>query len=725
MNSEMLDAALSYAARGWRVLKLHGVVNGQCTCGNPKCGTSTGKHPNVGTRWETKATINETTIRRWFGGTDACNIGIMTGRASGLVVVDVDDEEAYVEAQAMGLPDTLAVSTGRGKHFLYRHPGDDIPNGAKLFGLNIDVRGDGGQIVAPPSTHYSGRVYRWDNEIEPAPLPEWVTLREPVPAPSKTGGMSLVGIFDEKALDWDRVVDALSHLDPDMPEKEWAKVGMMLHSTGDARAFDTWDSWSSRGTKYPDTKTLRDKHWPSFKKSGLTVASLFKLAQDAGWRPSRSFPVVTTPPPAPRVNDDPGQIPEHLLSVPGFVNDVVDVTLASQPYPCRPIAFAGALALQGFLASRKVATEDGARSSLYIVGLAPSGVGKQGARTTNQKILTAIRHEDALFGALASGEGAEDAMTIVRAALFQPDEVDSLVLGLADDKQPAARRTGAILMDLFTSAATTYVGRVRAFSQKKPGKKGEEDDAPIRPVIHQPGMSLFGCCLASRFYSALNESLATNGFLSRCLLIESGRREKRHRFREFPIPDHVLDHAATWKIHPCGLGDLSDTHPAPRVVPYSDEAYEALEEARDRFDALYDNATDEVHRVQWTRAGEKAVRLALVAACSASVDCQRIDVGHIRWAVDLVTHCTRRTLHMVDGNLSANPFDALCLKVLSAMRERGGEGTMKRYEIVRLLRVPADDVTKVLATMVERGDIVAADQSTTGGRPPSVFRVAK
>ncbi|MEN6532947.1 MAG: bifunctional DNA primase/polymerase [Bryobacteraceae bacterium] len=113
-----------------------------------------------------------------------CNIGLRTGRASGVVVVDLDPG-----AEPAGdLPPTVTVETGRGRHLYYHH---DAPlrNSAGKLGPHVDLRADGGQVVFPGSTHpTTGAVYRfttapWD--ITLAPLPAWIPEKlTPQPKPS-------------------------------------------------------------------------------------------------------------------------------------------------------------------------------------------------------------------------------------------------------------------------------------------------------------------------------------------------------------------------------------------------------------------------------------------------------------------------------------------------------------------------------------------------------------
>ncbi|MDY0063419.1 MAG: bifunctional DNA primase/polymerase, partial [Myxococcota bacterium] len=78
---DILAEALAFARFGWRVLPLHGIVDGRCTCGAPNCGKSSGKHPRIRTGIDHAdgATVDRETIRGWFGRWPESNLGVMTG----------------------------------------------------------------------------------------------------------------------------------------------------------------------------------------------------------------------------------------------------------------------------------------------------------------------------------------------------------------------------------------------------------------------------------------------------------------------------------------------------------------------------------------------------------------------------------------------------------------------------------------------------------------------
>ncbi len=188
-----LQAALTYAARGWAVFPCHTIGQGGCSCHQPDC-HSPGKHPTVA-RGLHAASTDRAGVRRWWQRRPESNVAIRTGGASGLVVVDVDPDHGGVESlrslvDAHGrLPAGPRVRTGSGGwHLYFQHPGDPVRNSAGTrLGVGVDVRGDGGYVIAPPSRHRSLNSYQWhDFELAVPELPAW-TLDRLAPVPPTPG----------------------------------------------------------------------------------------------------------------------------------------------------------------------------------------------------------------------------------------------------------------------------------------------------------------------------------------------------------------------------------------------------------------------------------------------------------------------------------------------------------------------------------------------------------
>jgi Bifunctional DNA primase/polymerase, N-terminal/Primase C terminal 1 (PriCT-1) len=125
------------------------------------------------------ATIDKEQITAWWRDNEYYNIGIATGERSGVFVLDVDNEAALreLEAQQCTLPASVESITARGRHVWLRHPdGHSIRNSVGQLAAGVDVRGDGGFVVAPPSIHPSGRCYAWsvDSASAFAMPPQWL-----------------------------------------------------------------------------------------------------------------------------------------------------------------------------------------------------------------------------------------------------------------------------------------------------------------------------------------------------------------------------------------------------------------------------------------------------------------------------------------------------------------------------------------------------------------------
>jgi hypothetical protein len=177
---DLATAALEYAACGWLVVPLHSPKARGCSCGRADC-ANPGKHPRT-RRGLKDASCDADTIREWWRRWPDANIGIVTGPESGILVLDVDGkqgEESLIELARRGcrLPDTFTARTGGGgQHLYFRWPeGADVRNSQSKIAPGLDIRGQGGYVVAPPSLHASGQRYEVnESAIPPAPCPEWL-----------------------------------------------------------------------------------------------------------------------------------------------------------------------------------------------------------------------------------------------------------------------------------------------------------------------------------------------------------------------------------------------------------------------------------------------------------------------------------------------------------------------------------------------------------------------
>jgi len=154
--SEVLNYALEYLKLGLSVIPLQ-----------PR-----EKRPLIKWKQYQQRLPTEDEVRKWFSKWPNANIGIVCGRVSGnLLVLDFDSEDLYKQfmEQAFAftnlynkLKETWIVRTGKGVHIYFRVKDVTPPTKLRLKG-GIDLKGEGGYVVAPPSIHPSGKRYEFVN----------------------------------------------------------------------------------------------------------------------------------------------------------------------------------------------------------------------------------------------------------------------------------------------------------------------------------------------------------------------------------------------------------------------------------------------------------------------------------------------------------------------------------------------------------------------------------
>jgi hypothetical protein len=181
--SDLGDAAVTYAGGWeWAVFPLR----------------PDDKRPATERGFHDATTDSARVVDEWARQPNA-NVGIATGAVSGLVVIDVDpggDETIEALKRTLGpLPPTLVALTPRGAHAYFRHPGVEVRCSAGRLGPGVDVRADGGYVVAPPSRIYAAE-YRWRlpaGQVEPLPSdladlpPSWVEVMRSQPISRVSG----------------------------------------------------------------------------------------------------------------------------------------------------------------------------------------------------------------------------------------------------------------------------------------------------------------------------------------------------------------------------------------------------------------------------------------------------------------------------------------------------------------------------------------------------------
>jgi P4 family phage/plasmid primase-like protien len=277
------------------------------------------------------ATTDGAQIRRWWTKWPDANIGLATGREHGIVVLDVDGEEAErllakLEDRHGKLPPTSRAKTGKGRHLYFVLPEDcgKVPS-SNDGGLHI--RADGGYAIAPPSVHPSGMRYEWDETSKQqfAEATQWLLhfardrngVLKALDGPTAGNGASRNGaareghpahrhgkekgyraafpdIHSTVSEPWTaagerRLRSALAAI-PGNDRDIWLKVGFALHdlTAADPRwpGREMRDEWSRTCLEKFDPAG-QDKAWASFGRDyeveRVGIGTVYHLAKEYGW----------------------------------------------------------------------------------------------------------------------------------------------------------------------------------------------------------------------------------------------------------------------------------------------------------------------------------------------------------------------------------------------------------------------------------------------------------
>jgi Protein of unknown function (DUF3987)/Bifunctional DNA primase/polymerase, N-terminal/Primase C terminal 2 (PriCT-2) len=303
-----LSSALAYAEFGWFVFP---VPLG--TKMSHKSAKYSGGRP-----WG--MTKDAAEIRRnWRQWPDA-GIGVPTGAVNNIFVVEADTIAGHgvdgisalqeLEARNEPLPATLmSMSPSGSVHRYFNHPGCHIKCTASTLANGVDVKGDGGMVIAPPTVKSGVGSYRWIDQLEIADAPDWLltlVTDDTTAADRQRRGEAET----EEEPDHDMIAAALKVIpNVDIDWEDWNKIGMATwEGTGGSvvgfRAFDAWSRKSKK--KYNANKTM--EKWQAYltcppnQITGRTILWLAD-AEDSEWRDRFDTEELGEPGDAPRIDD--------------------------------------------------------------------------------------------------------------------------------------------------------------------------------------------------------------------------------------------------------------------------------------------------------------------------------------------------------------------------------------------------------------------------------------
>lgn len=410
-------------------------------------------------------------------------------------------------------------------------------------------------------------------------------------------------------------------------------------------------------------------------------------------------------------------MPAICLDAPGLIGDVLRYMLRSALYPLPEVSLAAAIGLMSALACRKVKTFKGATPNVYMIGVAPSGSGKDHPRRVVRDILNAA-DGGSLVGpeTFKSGSAIVESLTVQPAFVSQIDEIRDLF------KAMAGNNASPWLQDIATVLLTVWGSGLAA-----PWKASARADSKFNREVYCPQPVIFGTT-TELIWQSITSDMKDGGLLGRFCTLQTCDAAKMQSdpFDDSSddLPPELVERVRSWiEFRPCG-GNLNDQYPKPFNLPLTDSAKDTFRKYWTDIEEACEGA-DEATRGLLTRSQEITTRLALVAACAChdpadGLDGLEIDASHVQWAEALVGWSNQIKLYQVSRHLAESSHHKTVLKMKRIIQDAGSKGLTKSQLTNRTQWTNSHTRNDVLQGLVEGGEVIAKDVGTKG-RPKTIF----
>lgn len=780
-------AVAAHIKNGLWVFPLHGINDGLvCTCGAVPCGKdnkNAGKHPYTPTAPNglLNATNDFEVAAEMFQYRIDLNVGIVTGKKSGIVVIDIDNKAAnsgdasLVRIQELlgMLPSTMCLTTGNGYHLVFDYPEGGLKTNSNSYGKEypgIDIRGDGGYIVIYPSRHYSGRYYEADTTggvIADLPQAHLDFLR--ADRNKKQKDVDDRSQRSGNTSEWTegQIAHALTFLEPDMAYLDWIFIGMALHKEG--FPLDMWDKWSATGRKYNGIGDL-NTHWKSFNSGGArTIGTIIDWAMVQGWEPKgqhiervasaeadaavspliknikekkrlathkekmtddlsskifegASNPPAAAPPPVLVKNAD-ESIPYvaslgfNPLELPGGLGDTIRWITRHSLYEQPELALYNVLAFAGAVFGRKYASPLDTRTNLYIVATADTGLGKE----HSVKMMEVLAMDAGLMDYVGENSIRSD-VGLMKSVMAFPSQlmmVDEFGKLMTALSDPKSSHHHKAVIDFFTKIYSKSSGVFK-------GGRIADDRAP-KIAISCPNLCVYGVTTEKSYIPSLKRAAIDSGDLNRFVVLPAYRRPIPKR--EIPKRERDENLIEWWNgfISRAGssLGAICNSAsilPVPKIVSWGEceqRQYDISIEQTARRDSRDGNKN------LWLRLHENTIKIAMIFAIARDPENPIMTHSDFDYAYNIVRSSIEYMTSLAETGISENSQEQSHNEVLKAI-VAAGENGLSRREMLRMFRgLRKRDTDDLIATFKEEEVIVVGRSSPRIGRPQAIYYAAE
>ena len=429
---------------------------------------------------------------------------------------------------------------------------------------------------------------------------------------------------------------------------------------------------------------------------------------------------LTIDKPEPATTDSEAKIFDWHTPLKGGMREMVDTILRYAPSPRPELALGAAISLFAAAAGRRYQTESGLMTNIYIVGLSPSGSGKNLPVKAPGSVLVNARAENIVGGSeIVSGRGIMSALE-GSASLYLPIDEMGKVIAAMHDPRGNLREAINVLLKMYSAADDVFKSAMYANRADRPTK-----------LIHRPCLGLYGVATPGSFWGKLTRASIEDGLLPRFILLMDRKADEPppRRLQRAIWSDGLIDAvkavirgAEGHNAFPMGEGP--ETSCTPYKVPYADEESDAFEyELRMRQYEM--KKTVEEDMVPFVnRVAENALKLALVKCVSECPEAPVMRRADMEWGWAISHNSVNEFIAQVAGNVSENEHEARAKAVEASVVACGADGATMAAIGKKCAWISGPDRAHILDDLVERGVLEKAVTKPTKGRPTTRYWVA-
>lgn len=417
-------------------------------------------------------------------------------------------------------------------------------------------------------------------------------------------------------------------------------------------------------------------------------------------------------------------VPEQLLSFPvPILNDLLAWVEGFSRQPQRQISIQGVIALASVLCGRLYESTEANTSSLYLMVLGETGVGKNYVKTAIQQFLTQSHLMNLLSGSGNTSSGA------VYSALHEAPCHIQIIDEIGKHLQTARKQQNGQMAESFTTLVEAYSATTSLIMPKNysnMGRKRADQVSKQEQIVHCPAISILGLATPAQMYDNLSTVDVEDGFLNRLICVDiSLPLGDKVRRQISTLPEHLMEWASDIR-HPKGVSrtDLTGVEtahniaPAFRTVVFNDEAYDLFDDTADLL--AKKEADGEFELPDMTRRWvENAMRLATMLAVCKDSQNPVIDAQLAHWALSYVLYYGQDFMDKVADKVADSDFHRLYLKVFELV-ERAGKDGMTERDLAKNSRLFASSTPiqreMALKALLSEERIVAVAIATISGR---------